>query len=134
MNRYVTLLSLSMAVDVAFLTHPQSSVFVIALLNTSPNPQTVDVLMSDAFIDQVCLPVQCFMLSLQCSPEDSLQGSVAAAQPWNIFDLWQKDSCGRWGKLQGTVKGKIADVHIGPHQTKVWRAEIPDNGAKRNEL
>ncbi|KAF8515218.1 alpha-galactosidase [Gautieria morchelliformis] len=90
-----------------------NSVFVIALLNTSPNPQTVDILMSDAFMDQ---------------------GSVAAGQPWNLFDLWQKDSTGKWGKPLGTVQGKIAGVQIGPHQTKVWRAEIPTTGRKRGEL
>jgi len=90
-----------------------NDVFVIALLNTSPNTQTVDILMSDAFMDQ---------------------GSVAAAEPWSIFDLWQKDSSGRWGQPQGTVQGKIPGVHVGPHQTRVWRVQPPSSGAKRSEL
>ncbi|KAF8575957.1 glycoside hydrolase family 27 protein [Ramaria rubella] len=77
-----------------------NNVFVIALLNTSPDSQTVDILMSDAFRDQ---------------------GPVYEAQPYNLFDLWQKDSTGQWGKPLGTVQGKIAGVQIGPHQTKVLR-------------
>jgi len=78
-----------------------NNVFVIALLNTSPNTQTVDILMSDAFIDQ---------------------GAAYEAQPYELFDLWQKNSTGSWGKSVGTVQGKIPNVQVGPHQTKVWRA------------
>ncbi|GJJ09984.1 hypothetical protein Clacol_004210 [Clathrus columnatus] len=70
-------------------------------LANNPNTQTVDILMSDAFIDQ---------------------GSVYQAQPYELFDLWQKNSTGSWGKSIGTVQGKIPNVKIGPHQTKVWKA------------
>ena len=91
--------------------------------------------MSDAFIDQVCPPaLLVFCPSMACSPTYLLQGPIPASQPWSLIDLWQKDSNGRWGKPQGTVQGRIAGVHIAPHQTSVWGAELPSNGAKRNEL
>lgn len=89
--------------------------------------------MSDVFMDQV--------RSLHDTHTTSTmlivplpQGPVAAAEPWSLFDLWQKDSLGNWGKPVGTAQGKIAGVNIGPHQTKVWRAEPPVNKAKRTEL
>jgi len=78
-----------------------NNVFVIALMNTSPDTQTVDVLMKDAFVDQ---------------------GKAYQSQPYTMYDLWQKDDSGKWGKSIGTVQGKISSVKIGSHQTKVWRA------------
>ncbi|KAF8583619.1 glycoside hydrolase family 27 protein [Ramaria rubella] len=84
--------------------------FVIALLNTSPDTQTVDVLMSDAFTDE---------------------GPAAQSAPWALTDLWQKDSKGAWGKSIGTVQGKISGVKIGPHQTKVWKAAAVSGTARR---
>jgi alpha-galactosidase len=109
------------------------STFVIALLNTSPNTQKVDVLMSDAFMDQVRTLFMVLYLH-HAHRRLLLQGPVAAAEPWNLFDLWQKDSSGKWGKSVGTVQGKIAGVIIGPHQTKVWRAVPARSRAKRAEL
>jgi len=90
-----------------------NNAFVIALLNTSPDILTVDVLMSDVFIDQ---------------------GAAYQTQAYNIFDLWQKDaSTNKWGKLVGRMQGKIPKVKIRPHQTKVWRA-VPAPSVRRSEL
>ncbi|EIN04737.1 alpha-galactosidase [Punctularia strigosozonata HHB-11173 SS5] len=82
--------------------------FVVAVLNTSPNNQTTTIQMSDVFFDQ---------------------GSVAGSEPWEFFDLWQKDDAGTWGKSIGTVQGSL-EVDIGPHSVKVWRA-IPQSSATK---
>ncbi|KAI0082214.1 glycoside hydrolase [Panus rudis PR-1116 ss-1] len=84
--------------------------FVIALLNTSPNSQTVDVSFKDAFFDQ---------------------GTTYQQQPYKLSDLWQKDGSGNWGKPLGTVQGSIKGVKIGSHQTKLWLA-IPAGSSKRD--
>jgi len=90
----------------------QNNVFVIAVLNTSPHIQTVDVPFEDAFGDQ---------------------GATYQAQPYEIFDLWQKDANGKWGKSLGIFQGKIPNVKVNSHATKLWRA-IPRPNGKRNEL
>lgn len=79
----------------------QNFVFVFALLNTSPETQTVDVLFSDVFLDQ---------------------GIVFSQREFKLWDLWQKDDSGNWGKPLPNAQGKLSGVQIGPHQTKVWRA------------
>ncbi|CAL1696554.1 unnamed protein product [Somion occarium] len=83
--------------------------FVIALLNTSPKQQTTDVDFTDVFVDQ---------------------GKAYQQQPYQLSDLWQKDSTGNWGKSVGTVQGSIRNVRIGAHQTKVWLA-VPAPSSKR---
>ncbi|KAJ3479182.1 hypothetical protein NLI96_g9236 [Meripilus lineatus] len=75
--------------------------FIIALLNTSPSQQTVDVDFTDVFVDQ---------------------GKVYQHQAYSISDLWQKDASGNWGKPLGTFQGSLKKVVIGPHQTKIWMA------------
>lgn len=39
-----------------------------------------------------------------------------------MYDLWQKDESGSWGKNEGIVQGAIRNVNIGAHQVKVWKA------------
>lgn len=77
------------------------SVFVIAVCNTSPTNQTLDVLFSDAFVDQ---------------------GAGYQAGTFAIYDLWQKDANGNWGESLGDLTTSIPDVTVGPYQTKVWKA------------
>lgn len=84
--------------------------FVIALLNSSPNAQSVDVSFADAFIDQ---------------------GKTYQQQAYTISDLWQKDDDGKWGSNQGIVQGSIRNVRILPHQTKLWLA-VPASSSKRS--
>lgn len=90
------------------------STFVIALLNTAPTNQTVDVDFFDAFFDQ---------------------GKVYQQQSYTLSDLWQKDDQGNWGKDIGVFQGSIPQVQIGAHQTKVWVAvPVPATSSKREEL
>ena len=113
----------------AKLTLGRASVFVFALMNASPEMQTVDVLMSDVFLDQVGLFANDAPLRSRFVPSSRirlLQGPIAQAEAWLLWDLWAKDDSGKWGKPLGTIEGKIPAVQIRPHQTKVWRA-IPAN-------
>ncbi|KAJ3528219.1 hypothetical protein NM688_g8024 [Phlebia brevispora] len=82
--------------------------FIIALLNTAPSEQTVDVEFSDAFFDQ---------------------GTAYQAQPYTLYNLWETDDDGNWGKSIGTVQGTLRDVKIRAHQTKLWKA-IPAPSSK----
>ncbi|KAI0768483.1 alpha-galactosidase [Trametes elegans] len=86
--------------------------FVFALLNTSPNPQTVNVSFKDVFVDQ---------------------GSFYQSGTFTLYDLWQKDpSTGAWGLALGDFSGAVPDVQIGTHQTKVWKA-IPASSSTRRD-
>ncbi|OCH96617.1 glycoside hydrolase [Obba rivulosa] len=85
--------------------------FIIALLNTSPTNQTVDVDFEDVFIDQ---------------------GAAYQSGTFTLYDLWQKDGQGNWGKEVGTYTAKIPSVHIGSHQVKIWKATLPSGSSKRN--
>ena len=85
---------------------------MIALLNTSPDAQTVSVNFTDVFIDQ---------------------GSSYQAGTYDIYDLWQTDAAGKWGASVGTFSGSIPDVQVGTHQVKVWKA-IPTSGVTRRDL
>ncbi|KAH9835737.1 glycoside hydrolase superfamily [Rhodofomes roseus] len=89
-----------------------NNTYVIALLNTSPDAQTVSVNFTDVFIDQ---------------------GPSYQAGTYEIYDLWQKDDAGAWGASVGTYTGSIPDVQIGTHQVKVWKAE-PTSSVSRRDL
>ncbi|KAF8510879.1 alpha-galactosidase [Hysterangium stoloniferum] len=86
--------------------------FLAALMNTSPKSQTISVLMSDIFIDQ---------------------GVAAQNALYEVFDLWQKDGSGKWGKSLGIMQGSIANVKIGAHQTMIWKL-VPSANQHRREL
>ena len=45
---------------------------------------------------------------------------------YRFFDLWQKDSDGKWGKDVGTYTINGPKVTIASHLTKVWKV-IPAN-------
>jgi len=79
-----------------------SDQFVIALMNTSPQEQTVDVSFTDVFIDQ---------------------GKAYQTGTFELFDLWMKDANGGWGQSIGTLTGGIQRVNVRSHQTMVWRAK-----------
>jgi len=87
-----------------------NNTFVFALLNTAPTQQTVDVDFSDVFFDQ---------------------GTQYQTQPYTVYDLWQKDDSGNWGKSLGTMQGSIPNVSIATHQTLVWKA-VPVTASKRH--
>ncbi|KAI0374369.1 alpha-galactosidase [Pilatotrama ljubarskyi] len=85
--------------------------FVFALMNTSPNPQTVNVSFTDVFVDQ---------------------GPSYQSGTFTLYDLWQKDpSTGKWGLNLGEFSGGMPAVQVGTHQTKVWKAVPVSTGANR---
>ncbi|KAL7285676.1 hypothetical protein ACG7TL_000781 [Trametes sanguinea] len=86
--------------------------FVFALMNTSPNPQTVNVSFTDVFVDQ---------------------GASYQSGTFTLYDLWQKDpSSGAWGLNLGDFTGSVPNVQIGTHQTKVWKAIPVSTSQKRD--
>ncbi|KAJ3013209.1 hypothetical protein NUW54_g1655 [Trametes sanguinea] len=86
--------------------------FVFALMNTSPNPQTVNVSFTDVFVDQ---------------------GASYQSGTFTLYDLWQKDpSSGAWGLNLGEFTGSVPNVQIGTHQTKVWKAVPVSTSQKRD--
>ncbi|KAI0651653.1 alpha-galactosidase [Trametes meyenii] len=86
--------------------------FVFALMNTSPNPQTVNVSFTDVFVDQ---------------------GPSYQSGTFTLYDLWQKDlSTGAWGLNLGEFKGSVPSVQVGSHQTKVWKA-VPVSTSQRRD-
>ncbi|KAI8995307.1 alpha-galactosidase [Trametes punicea] len=86
--------------------------FVFALMNTSPNPQTVNVSFTDVFVDQ---------------------GTSYQSGTFTLYDLWQKDpSTGAWGLNLGEFTGGVPNVQIGTHQTKVWKAVPVSTSRKRD--
>ncbi|CCM02216.1 uncharacterized protein FIBRA_04296 [Fibroporia radiculosa] len=89
-----------------------NNTFVIALLNTSPETQYVTVNFTDVFIDQ---------------------GPSYQTGTYVIYDLWQKDSAGAWGKDIGTYTAAIPDVEIGMHQVRIWKA-VPASTNSRRDL
>ncbi|KAL1952162.1 hypothetical protein VTO73DRAFT_1311 [Trametes versicolor] len=86
--------------------------FVFALMNTSPNAQTVNVSFADVFVDQ---------------------GAAFAAGTFTLYDLWQKDDAGAWGKSLGDFSGGVPSVEVGTHQTKVWKAVPKSTNARRRD-
>ena len=81
-------------------------------MNTSPNPQTVNVSFTDVFVDQ---------------------GASYQSATFTLYDLWQKDpSLGAWGLNLGEFSGGVPNVQIGTHQTKVWKA-VPASNSKRRD-
>ncbi len=81
-------------------------------MNTSPNSQTVNVSFADVFVDQ---------------------GAAFAAGTFTLYDLWQKDDAGAWGKSLGDFSGSVPGVEVGTHQTKVWKAVPKSTNARRRD-
>lgn len=97
----------------------QSS-FAVALMNTSPEEQVVDVSFEEVFRDQVwTIPRQKKSLDLALIRSFKGKGSREAA--YNVYDLWEKDEKGEWGRNFGVISGAIRGVVVASHQTKVWK-------------
>ncbi|RPD81798.1 glycoside hydrolase [Lentinus tigrinus ALCF2SS1-7] len=82
--------------------------FVFAVLNTGTSNHTEDISLIDVFTDQ---------------------GKSFGSGTFTLFDLWQKDDSGKWGKNIGDFQGSVS-VTVGSHQTKVYRA-TPASSSKR---
>lgn len=53
---------------------------------------------------------------------DIAQGATERTQTYELFDLWDKDDAGDWGKSLGTFSGSLPETTVKSHQTKVFRA------------
>jgi len=78
-----------------------NNTLVIAVLNTSPTDQTVKLTFGEILVDQ--------------APAEQ-------AQTFELFDLWDKDDQGEWGKSLGSFSGDLPETTVKSHQTRVWRA------------
>ncbi|KAF9780565.1 alpha-galactosidase [Thelephora terrestris] len=77
-----------------------NSSFAVALMNASPEEHVIDVSFTDAFRDM-----------------DKYWWEAT----YTVYDLWEKDGEGEWGRSLGTMSGGIRGVTVASHQTKVWR-------------
>ena len=102
-----------------FLFHSQSST-VVVLLNTSPERRTIDLLLSDVFVNNVCdLQLSERSSSFMLTPDQHL----AAKETYHLHDLWVKDpSSGSWGKWIGTTAaGIMQSITVESHLTRVFK-------------
>ena len=100
------------------ITFPSS--FAVALMNTSPEEQVVDVPFEDIFRDLVCgLPPSpiCLSSMLICP----LKGKEWREATYTVYDLWEKDQKGEWGRCLGAMSGGIQGATVATHYTKVWK-------------
>lgn len=88
-----------------------SSQFVFAVLNTGTHNHTENISLLDVFLDQ---------------------GTSFGSGTFTLFDLWQKDDNGNWGRNIGDFQGSVP-VTVGPHQTKVYRATPASNSRRALE-
>jgi len=77
-----------------------NSAFAVALMNTSPEKQVVDISFEDVFRDQ---------------------NKKLREATYTVYDLWEKDEKGEWGQSLGTMSGGIQGVTVASHLTKVWK-------------
>ncbi|GJJ08130.1 hypothetical protein Clacol_002338 [Clathrus columnatus] len=73
---------------------------VVVLLNTSPQDQLMDIVFKEAFMDK---------------GRDTQTGS------FEVLDLWEKNSEGKWGKSLGIMKNQMSRVKVKKHGVRVWR-------------
>ena len=88
-------------------------------MNTSPKVQTLDILFGEVFRDLVRITLSAGSLDfvLMCSFKSKERKEAA----YTVYDLWEKDENGGWGKNLGVMTGGIREVFIASHQTKVWK-------------
>jgi len=77
-----------------------NSSFAVALMNTSPEEQAIDVWFTDVFRDM---------------------GEYWWGAPYTVYDLWEKDGEGKWGQGLGVMSEGIRGAIVAAHQTKVWK-------------
>ncbi|KAF9647601.1 alpha-galactosidase [Thelephora ganbajun] len=77
-----------------------NSSFAVALVNTSPEEQVVDVSFEDVFRDL------------------SKEWREAT---YTVYDLWEKDEKEEWGKNLGSMSGGMRGITVITHKTKVWK-------------
>jgi alpha-galactosidase len=85
---------------------------VIAIMNTAPSNQSVNLEMSDVFWDM---------------------GQAAQQASWELYDLWAKTPQGEWGKSMGTFTKSVQGIKVGAHSVRVWKAVIGQTKSKRDK-
>jgi alpha-galactosidase len=60
------------------------------------------------------------------------QGPAAQKASYHLYDLWQKDEQGKWGKDVGVAQGSIKNVKVRAHAVKVWKAVPAAANARRS--
>jgi len=73
---------------------------VVAVINTGEEAADTSISIADVFVDGPVL-------------------SRTAA--YKLYDLWEQTEGGVYGKYVGDVRGHIGNVHIQPHQTRVFK-------------
>ncbi|KAF7347050.1 Alpha-galactosidase [Mycena venus] len=84
-----------------------NSTWVIAVMNTSPEDQSTNITFSE--------------------------GATERTQTYELFDLWDKDDAGDWGKSLGTFSGSLPETTVKSHQTKVFRA-VPVSAQTKKDV
>ena len=123
-SAYLTALLVAVADGFTF-----RSSFAVALINTSPEEQVIDVSFGDIFGDQVWVNV--ILNSLGFVLIRSFKSKESGDATYTIYDLWKKDEKGEWGLSLGSMSGAIPGVAVAGHQTKVWKLVPSSKRQKR---
>ena len=51
----------------------------------------------------------------------TLKGKEWREATYAVYDLWEKDQMGEWGRCLGMMSGGIQGATVATHQTKVWK-------------
>jgi len=87
-------------------------------MNTSPKVQAWDVSFEEVFRDLVRItPCEfpCFILIRSHKGKEWREATYA------VYDLWDKDEKGEWGKSLGFMSGGVRGAIVASHQTRVWK-------------
>jgi len=88
-------------------------------MNTSPKVQVLDVLFEEVFRDLVRIAPSAGYLDVVLIR--SFKRKECGGVAYTVYDLWEKDEEGEWGKSLGVMSGSIREVSVASHQTKVWK-------------
>lgn len=110
---------------------------VIALMNTGKADLTTEVSIADVFTDGVSPFLHFVPLFRRLS-----QSEASGRASYYLYDLWGKEdrsgangkapSGPKYGKFEGIVQGRIKNVRIRSHQTRVWKLAPIWGAQKRN--
>ena len=93
--------------------------FAVALMNTSPEVRALDISFEDVFRDLVRIALSASSLDFVLIRSFKHKEWREAA--YTVYDLWERDEKGGWGKSLGVVSGGIREVFVASRQTKVWK-------------
>ena len=88
-------------------------------MNTSPEVQALDVSFEEVFKDLVRITLSVGSLGFVLTHSFKSKGCRGVA--YAVYDLWEKNEKGEWGKSLGVMSEGIREVFVASHQTKVWK-------------